>query len=164
MGPDFRRGARSPGADAYDEPGTVPRGTDPGSSPLRTPSPSPLGTPHGRFCMKNPSAHGRFGIKAAASAGSRSKGGSGAGKAPRTLGPQGEFAMPRTATPALPPVESFGELGLPAELVETLAAQQMRDPFPIQAATLPNSLAGRDILGRGRTGSGKTLAFGLALL
>ncbi|MYS26108.1 DEAD/DEAH box helicase, partial [Streptomyces sp. SID7804] len=37
-------------------------------------------------------------------------------------------------------------------------------PFPIQAATLPNSLAGRDVLGRGRTGSGKTLAFGLALL
>ncbi|WP_395513822.1 DEAD/DEAH box helicase [Streptomyces racemochromogenes] len=113
--------------------------------------------------MKNPSAHGRFGIKAAASAGTRSKGG-GAGKAPRTLGPQGEFAMPRTSTPALPPVASFDELGLPAELVETLAAQQVREPFPIQAATLPNSLAGRDILGRGRTGSGKTLAFGLALL
>ncbi|RKT03086.1 superfamily II DNA/RNA helicase [Streptomyces sp. 3211.6] len=114
--------------------------------------------------MKNPSAHGRFGIKAAAPAGSRSKGGSGAGKAPRTLGPQGEFAMPRTATAALPPVDSFDELGLPAELVETLAAQEVREPFPIQAATLPNSLAGRDVLGRGRTGSGKTLAFGLALL
>ena len=40
----------------------------------------------------------------------------------------------------------------------------MTEPFPIQAATLPNSLAGRDVLGRGRTGSGKTLAFGLALL
>ncbi|HEY3482711.1 MAG TPA: DEAD/DEAH box helicase, partial [Streptomyces sp.] len=39
-----------------------------------------------------------------------------------------------------------------------------REPFPIQAATLPNTLAGRDVLGRGRTGSGKTLAFGLALL
>ncbi len=37
-------------------------------------------------------------------------------------------------------------------------------PFPIQGATLPNTLAGRDALGRGRTGSGKTLAFGLALL
>lgn len=40
----------------------------------------------------------------------------------------------------------------------------MTAPFPIQGATLPNSLAGRDVLGRGRTGSGKTLAFGLALL
>ncbi len=40
----------------------------------------------------------------------------------------------------------------------------MTAPFPIQAAILPNSLAGRDVLGRGRTGSGKTLAFGLALL
>ena len=38
------------------------------------------------------------------------------------------------------------------------------EPFPIQAATLPNALAGRDVLGRARTGSGKTLAFGLALL
>ncbi|MFD8145769.1 DEAD/DEAH box helicase [Streptomyces sp. NPDC059708] len=114
--------------------------------------------------MKNPSAHGRFGIKAATSAGSRPKGGGGAGKAPRTLGPQGEFAMPRTTTPALPPAASFDELGLPPELVKTLADQQVREPFPIQAATLPNSLAGRDILGRGRTGSGKTLAFGLALL
>lgn len=72
--------------------------------------------------------------------------------------------MPRTSTPALPPVASFDELGLPAELVRTLAEQEVREPFPIQAATLPNSLAGRDILGRGRTGSGKTLAFGLALL
>ncbi|MFF4497052.1 DEAD/DEAH box helicase [Streptomyces sp. NPDC001546] len=114
--------------------------------------------------MKNPSAHGRFGIKAGAPAGSRPKGGAGAGKTPRTLGPQGEFTMPRTGTPALPPVASFDELGLPPELVETLAAQEVREPFPIQAATLPNALAGRDVLGRGRTGSGKTLAFGLALL
>lgn len=53
---------------------------------------------------------------------------------------------------------------MPAELLKTLTAQGVTDPFPIQAATLPNSLAGRDLLGRGRTGSGKTLAFGLALL
>ena len=53
---------------------------------------------------------------------------------------------------------------MPAALLKTLAAQGVTDPFPIQGATLPNSLAGRDILGRGRTGSGKTLAFGLALL
>ncbi|WP_055701107.1 DEAD/DEAH box helicase [Streptomyces silaceus] len=76
----------------------------------------------------------------------------------------GEFALPETVTPALPAVESFGELDMPEALLKTLAAQGVTDPFPIQAATLPNSLAGRDILGRGRTGSGKTLAFGLALL
>lgn len=113
--------------------------------------------------MKNPSAHGRFGIKPGARTGSKS-GAKGSGKAPRTLGPQGEFSMPRTVSPALPPVTSFAELDLPAELVKTMADLDVREPFPIQAATLPNSLAGRDILGRGRTGSGKTLAFGLALL
>lgn len=95
----------------------------------------------------------------------------GAGKGPgkassrrRTVPPQGEFALPETLTPALPAVEAFAELDMPAALLKTLAAQGVTDPFPIQGATLPNSLAGRDILGRGRTGSGKTLAFGLALL
>ncbi|MEU1087608.1 DEAD/DEAH box helicase [Streptomyces sp. NPDC005576] len=92
----------------------------------------------------------------------------GAGKAPARRRPaaaaQGEFALPETLTPALPAVEAFAELDMPAALLKTLAAQGVTDPFPIQGATLPNSLAGRDILGRGRTGSGKTLAFGLALL
>lgn len=78
--------------------------------------------------------------------------------------PQGEFALPETITPALPAVATFGELDLPVELLETLTSLGVNEPFPIQAATLPNSLAGRDVLGRGRTGSGKTLAFGLALL
>lgn len=55
-------------------------------------------------------------------------------------------------------------MDMPAGLLKTLTAQGVTTPFPIQAATLPNSLAGRDLLGRGRTGSGKTLAFGLALL
>jgi superfamily II DNA/RNA helicase len=53
---------------------------------------------------------------------------------------------------------------MPAQLLTALASEGMAVPFPIQAATLPNALAGRDVLGRGRTGSGKTLAFGLALL
>ncbi|MEW2307494.1 DEAD/DEAH box helicase [Streptomyces sp. NPDC006864] len=79
-------------------------------------------------------------------------------------GVKGEFALPVTLTPALPAVETFGELEMPAPLTKALAAEGMTVPFPIQAATLPNSLAGRDVLGRGRTGSGKTLAFGLALL
>src|SRR5204863_9573816 len=58
----------------------------------------------------------------------------------------------------------FAELDMPAELLATLTGLGMTQPFPIQAATLPNSLVGRNVLGRGRTGSGKTLAFGLALL
>ena len=78
---------------------------------------------------------------------------------------QGEFALPKTITPALPAVEAFADLDMPdAAAGRRSAAQGVTVPFPIQAATLPNALAGRDVLGRGRTGSGKTLAFGLALL
>ncbi|MEV4542906.1 DEAD/DEAH box helicase [Micromonospora echinaurantiaca] len=61
-------------------------------------------------------------------------------------------------------VPSFAGTGLAPALLATLTAQGITEPFPIQAATLPDSLAGRDVLGRGRTGSGKTLAFGLPLL
>ncbi|MFI2303183.1 DEAD/DEAH box helicase [Actinacidiphila glaucinigra] len=75
-----------------------------------------------------------------------------------------EFRLPESTTPALPAVEDFAALDMPAGLLKTLTAQGVTTPFPIQAATLPNSIAGRDLLGRGRTGSGKTLAFGLALL
>ncbi|MGY0487131.1 DEAD/DEAH box helicase [Streptomyces sp. WG-D5] len=78
--------------------------------------------------------------------------------------PPSEFTMPENTTPALPAVDSFAELDMPAALLKTLGEQGVTEPFPIQAATLPNSLAGRDLLGRGRTGSGKTLAFGLPLL
>ena len=59
---------------------------------------------------------------------------------------------------------SFADLGVPASLVRTLTRQGITAPFPIQTATLPDSLAGRDVLGRGRTGSGKTYAFVLPLL
>ncbi|MCX5092498.1 DEAD/DEAH box helicase [Streptomyces sp. NBC_00365] len=89
--------------------------------------------------------------------------GSGKGPARKAVAPQ-EFSLPETITPALPAVDSFDALDMPAALTKTLAAQGVTEPFPIQGATLPNSLAGRDVLGRGRTGSGKTLAFGLALL
>ncbi|MGU3502959.1 DEAD/DEAH box helicase [Mycobacterium sp. C31M] len=54
---------------------------------------------------------------------------------------------------------TFADLGLPEAVVTTLAANGIESPFPIQAATLPDSLAGRDVLGRGKTGSGKTYAF-----
>ena len=59
---------------------------------------------------------------------------------------------------------SFGALGVPAFLVDALADLDITTPTPIQAATLPDSLAGRDVLGRGRTGSGKTYAFLLPLV
>ncbi|MFD3944377.1 DEAD/DEAH box helicase [Streptomyces sp. NPDC058579] len=75
-----------------------------------------------------------------------------------------EFASPAAHTPALPPVAAFDELDLPVAVREVLTELGVDTPFPIQAATLPNALAGRDVLGRGRTGSGKTLAFGLPLL
>lgn len=59
---------------------------------------------------------------------------------------------------------TFRTLGVPAVLSDVLAAQDITVPTPIQAATLPDSLAGRDVLGRGRTGSGKTYAFLLPLV
>jgi superfamily II DNA/RNA helicase len=59
---------------------------------------------------------------------------------------------------------TFASLGVPASLTAVLTASGITIPTPIQAATLPDSLAGRDVLGRGRTGSGKTYAFLLPLL
>ena len=49
-------------------------------------------------------------------------------------------------------------------MIKVLSGQKIYEPFPIQKATLPVAIAGKDILGRGQTGSGKTLAFGLALM
>ena len=78
---------------------------------------------------------------------------------------------PVTITPARPtdplrPIEEdgFSALGVPAELVGALGREGIRIPFPIQAATLPDALAGRDVCGKAPTGSGKTLAFGLAVM
>jgi superfamily II DNA/RNA helicase len=68
------------------------------------------------------------------------------------------------ATPLTVVTTSFRDLGIAPALANTLSAQGIIHPFPIQIATLPDALAGHDILGRGQTGSGKTLAFGLALL
>ena len=59
---------------------------------------------------------------------------------------------------------TFADLGVPSRLVALLTAQGITTPFPIQRATLADTLAGRDVLGRGRTGSGKTLAFALPLV
>ncbi|MDE1670847.1 DEAD/DEAH box helicase [Nocardia gipuzkoensis] len=59
---------------------------------------------------------------------------------------------------------SFAALGVSAPLVKALTRAGITEPFPIQTDTLPDSLAGRDVLGRGRTGSGKTLAFAIPMV
>lgn len=59
---------------------------------------------------------------------------------------------------------TFAALGTPKALADTLSAQGIVEPFPIQVKTLPDTLSGRDVLGRGRTGSGKTIAFAIPLV
>jgi superfamily II DNA/RNA helicase len=62
------------------------------------------------------------------------------------------------------PTTTFADLGLPAPVVAALARAGITTPFPIQVETIPDALAGHDLLGRGSTGSGKTLAFGLPMI
>ncbi len=62
----------------------------------------------------------------------------------------------------MPP--TFADLGVPSDLVAALSRRSILEPFPIQAATLPDALAGRDVCGKAPTGSGKTLAFGIAAI
>ena len=59
---------------------------------------------------------------------------------------------------------SFADLGVPSALLNVLSADGITSPTPIQSATLPDALSGRDVLGRGRTGSGKTYAFSIPLV
>lgn len=59
---------------------------------------------------------------------------------------------------------TFADLGLPEQMIHALSKRDITEPFPVQAATIPDALAGRDICGKAPTGSGKTLAFGLPLL
>src|SRR5260370_9026398 len=86
--------------------------------------------------------------------------------APRKADPYAglDQALDASAAAAPPAPATFGELGLDDRLVSELQARDIREPFAIQARTLPDALAGRDVLGRARTGSGNTLAFGLPLL
>src|SRR3954470_23665232 len=70
-----------------------------------------------------------------------------------------EKSVPMPAGPA-----TFADLGVPAPLVAALAGNGITVPFPVQAAVLPDALAGLDILGRAQTGSGKTLGFGIPLV
>jgi superfamily II DNA/RNA helicase len=127
------------------------------TSPGATPAGNPTASSH------EPAGDGR----------SRGRRG-GRGRGPRPAGeqqaPVTRDAIPAVVVPAgdvatvLPTDTTFDALGVPAPLVEVLTASGIAAPFPIQVATLPDSLAGKDVLGRGRTGSGKTLAFSLPLV
>jgi superfamily II DNA/RNA helicase len=81
-------------------------------------------------------------------------------KAPSAL----EVAFAASEAAAPPQQRSFAAMGLPQSLVTALERRDIREPFAIQGRTLPDALAGRDVLGRAQTGSGKTLAFGLPML
>ena len=70
----------------------------------------------------------------------------------------------RVETSPTGPTADFASLGVPSSLVHQLAQAGIETPFPIQTATIPDALAGRDVLGRAQTGSGKTLAFGLPMI
>jgi superfamily II DNA/RNA helicase len=75
-----------------------------------------------------------------------------------------QFHPVQSTAPAPVPAVGFADLGVPAPIVAALAERGIDFPFPIQAATLPDSLAGKDVLGRGRTGSGKTVAFAVPIV
>ena len=62
----------------------------------------------------------------------------------------------------MPP--TFAQLGVPQQIVRALEARDIHEPFEIQAATIRDALAGRDVCGKAPTGSGKTLAFGIPLV
>ncbi|MFI6315963.1 DEAD/DEAH box helicase [Nonomuraea sp. NPDC050556] len=72
-----------------------------------------------------------------------------------------DAVMPEIASVEEQGPSEFELLGLPKPLITGLSRQGINSPFPIQSATIPDVLAGNDVLGRGQTGSGKTLAFGL---
>jgi superfamily II DNA/RNA helicase len=116
----------------------------------------------------SPSKRGRNAARANAARKTRG-GGGGQGGAPQNQEQRPKkaavdlFSSFESGTP--PNLEaSFAELGVPAVLVRALNEGGIEKPFPIQAATMADCLAGRDVLGRGRTGSGKTLAFVLPVL
>ena len=86
------------------------------------------------------------------------------GTNPSTGLPNSPAPVAEPAVAKAPASTDFAVLGVPQNLVDVLAGQGIASAFPIQSATLPDSLSGRDVLGRGRTGSGKTIAFALPLV
>ncbi len=153
----------------------------PSSTPVSIPT-RPNGTPSGDA---RPSRPGRDQPRGGQPGGNQSRGaqqrrgrggsrpGDG-GRGPRPDGGRpetGAAPAPAAPRPAAPPAAapapdgaSFADLGVPAALVESMRSRGLTTPFPIQTATLRDTLAGRDVLGRGKTGSGKTLAFAIPLV
>ncbi|SPT53501.1 ATP-dependent RNA helicase rhlE [Actinomyces bovis] len=84
--------------------------------------------------------------------------------APKTAGKTRVATASSTAKAPATKAPTFAALGVDPDLVADLKRRGFTAPFPIQSATLPDTLAGSDVLGRGRTGSGKTLAFSLPLV
>lgn len=86
----------------------------------------------------------------------------------RTFSPQVDIVLDRLEADAIEATDvdgvTFGDLGLGGNITRALAELGAASPFPIQAATIPIALTGRDVLGRGKTGSGKTIAFGAPLV
>ena len=86
----------------------------------------------------------------------------------KSFTPQDDVVLERLEADAIQAKDvegvSFADLGLGGNIVRELAELGAESPFPIQAATIPDVLAGRDVLGRGKTGSGKTIAFGAPLV
>ena len=86
----------------------------------------------------------------------------------QSFSPQEDVVLERLEAEAIQAADvegvTFGDLGLGGNIVRALAELGAETPFPIQAATTPDVLAGKDVLGRGRTGSGKTIAFGAPLV
>ncbi|HEV7950027.1 MAG TPA: DEAD/DEAH box helicase, partial [Glaciihabitans sp.] len=89
-------------------------------------------------------------------------------EAGQSFTPQDDVVLERLEAEAIQAVDvegvTFGDLGLGANIVRQLGEMGAPSPFPIQAATIPDVLAGKDVLGRGKTGSGKTIAFGAPLV
>lgn len=135
-------------------PGKHRKGGQPGRSP-KAGAPGRTGRTDRNARPGRPGAKNSTRFDSAAPAG---RPGSGRPKKPRNARPEQRLAPPAG------PANGFVKLGVPPILAGQLAAAGIAEPFPIQSATIPDALAGRDVLGRGQTGSGKTLAFGLPLI
>ncbi len=102
---------------------------------------------------------------ASAKSGADARGGSSSeAQAPQQRGPGPRKFEAKLTTAEDTVGKTFASLGLGQNLVRTLGELGAESPFPIQVATIPDAIAGRDILGRAETGSGKTIAFGAALV
>jgi superfamily II DNA/RNA helicase len=144
-------------------------------TPAKTPAQQSDRAPRTNAHRASPTSRSGAGRAAAGRSGagrsgaSRSRAGQPAAGRPRgrglpgpTVGADRPLTVPTRAP--RPPVESFADAGLPAALVTELRRRGITSPFAIQAAALPDALAGEHLLGRARTGSGKTLGFGLPML